>query len=317
MAFLGCLQHFDPAEMNLTAWFQLFDEFCTVNNIAEEPAPARAGTAGPNNQRRALFLSYVGPRAYEVLRAASLPGKPNMKSIPTLKQVLKDRYEPEGLRSANRLHFSQRSQRENESIHEFILALQTMAEGCSFGLFLNDALKDRLVAGVRSDQLRRQLLGVVELTWAAAKELALQEEAVSLQARAIANAATVNKISKKPYYKTNHPSEQVSNQPGTSGGNPKIGPCFRCKGSHHADTCKVKDWNCRYCGAVGHIAKACRKRGRDLASRSDDDNQNSVNGDQHRPEAGRVNHVSSQNPQFQPLFVDDEVNNLLDQMQYY
>lgn len=260
--FLGNLHQYDPADSTLSSWFQLFDEYCNINEIEAEPQVAR-GAVPPHNRRRALFLSSVGPRAYEVLRQACLPARPNASSISVLREILRDRFEPAGLKSTNRFQFSQRNQKDGETITEYIHTLQNLASLCNFGLFLNDALKDRLISGVKSDHLRRQLLGVADLTWAGAKDMALQEESVRLQAKAIASAS-VNKVTaKKPWRKqekTQAPAPNQDSKQQSKDSKSKWGPCYRCGDRHNANTCKVRSWECRSCGKVGHMAKVCRKK---------------------------------------------------------
>ena len=46
---------------------------------------------------------------------------------------------------------------------------------------------------------------------------------------------------------------------------PASRPCYRCGGKHSSDDCKCKDWICKACGKMGHIARVCRSRGRSTA----------------------------------------------------
>jgi len=75
----GTLSQFNASELSDSGWFQLVEEFCVTNAIAAEPAPV--DNVGPHSQRRALFLSCVGPRTYEHLRKKCLPNLPNTQTI--------------------------------------------------------------------------------------------------------------------------------------------------------------------------------------------------------------------------------------------
>ena len=46
---------------------------------------------------------------------------------------------------------------------------------------------------------------------------------------------------------------------------PASRPYYRCGGKHSSDDCKCKDWVCKACGKMGHIAHVCRSKGRSTA----------------------------------------------------
>ena len=146
------LRPFEPSEISLSGWLQLFSEFCICNDIPLEPGQ-NANQVIPHNRRRAFLLSLVGPRAYEVLRSECLPLQPNNYPIRRLTEILKSRFEPEGLLTTNRYQFAIRDQSAQESAH-YIAQLQLLASRCNFGMGYYDALRDRLVAGIRSNGCR-------------------------------------------------------------------------------------------------------------------------------------------------------------------
>ena len=65
---------------------------------------------------------------------------------------------------AERYQFHQRSQRSSESVADYIAELRKLALHCEFGKFLNDALQDRLVCGLRNVAAQKQLILQTELT---------------------------------------------------------------------------------------------------------------------------------------------------------
>jgi len=78
---------FDPAINSFSGWVELFEEWCTTNNIPAEPDPVNNVVA--QNQRRSLFQTANRPRAYEILRTDCLPDRPNTKTIPELITILR------------------------------------------------------------------------------------------------------------------------------------------------------------------------------------------------------------------------------------
>lgn len=149
------LQPFDAASTSVASWLQRFEAFCFANSVEEEPA-ATAGVV-PHNQRRAIFLANLGDRAYEALRQLCLPEEPNTRTIPEFSGILKEKFEPEGLVSANSYAFNKRIQHDNESASDFIASIQSLAQKCNFGNHLDRALRDSLVADIKSGELRRKL----------------------------------------------------------------------------------------------------------------------------------------------------------------
>ena len=63
----------------------------------------------------------------------------------------------------------------------FVARLKKLASTCSFGAFLTEALRDRLVSGLHSKMSRTQryLLSVRELTYTAARDLCIADELAS------------------------------------------------------------------------------------------------------------------------------------------
>lgn len=84
-----------------------------------------------------------------MLHAAALPHNPVDYSVPDLAGVLKSHYEHPGLQEANRMSFHKRVQRGDESVFEFVSALQELAEICNFGDFYDQALKGQLICGIK------------------------------------------------------------------------------------------------------------------------------------------------------------------------
>lgn len=238
----SALTQFDPSVCTLSTWIEQFEEFCVANNILEEPTDEQGVVLPAHNQRRSLFLAYLGPRPLEMVRMQCLPDRPRSKTIEELTRILADRYEPVGLQATNRFTFSQRNQGDNETAMAYVAAIQELASRCNFGAFLEHALLDRLIAGIRNNDTRRKLLAMADLNYARARETVLQDECVRNQAQALANAS-VNRV-------VHH--RQKSSKPAS------FGPCHRCGERHNIKTCKFAKADCHFCKKVGHIQKVCR-----------------------------------------------------------
>ena len=79
------------------------------------------------------------------------------KSFDELKEVLFEYKSPKPILIAERFKFHCRNQLESESV-QFVVELKRVALKCEFGVFLEEALRDRLVCGLRKIQIQKKLL---------------------------------------------------------------------------------------------------------------------------------------------------------------
>ena len=157
------------------------------------------------------------------MRDLKAPAKPSEFKLAELLETLSNHFQPKPIIIAERFHFHKRDKDDGEGMADYAAALKRCSERCEFGGFLEQALRDRFVCGMRNRQIQKRLLTETELTWKKA-----------LPAR------TQNKQGRKP-------REQKS--------------CFRCGGNHAPQTCKFKDQTCHFCQFKGHIQNVCRKKG--------------------------------------------------------
>ena len=153
---------------------------------------------------------------------------------------------------AERFHFHRRNQAAGETIADYVAELRRLSTHCEFGDYLEDALRDRLVCGLRDEAIQRRLLSKNELTFAKAWEVAQSMEAAERNAQQLKGADT--------------PIQLVSRQL------PKVQarniPCSRCGGENHtAQECRFKEAICHACSKKGHISRACRSKDRMSSSR--------------------------------------------------
>lgn len=178
----------------------------------------------PEAKKVAVFLSVVGSKTYSLLRSLVAPTLPQAKSFEELVETLKRHFEPKPVVIAERFHFHRRAQAVGESIAEYLAELRRLSAHCDFKNYLDEALRDRLVCGLRSESIQRKLLAEVDLTLKRAVELAQGMEAAERNARALKGGETaIHRIA----------TSRVT------------GPCYRCGQIGHApNNCKFKAVNC-------------------------------------------------------------------------
>lgn len=273
------LPNFDPSSITLSDWFELFENFCFLNDIEREPVvvgPART----PYNKRRALFLGHLAIRPFQYLARTCLPKKPKDLKIEELYDILEKRYQRPGLIQTNRFYLSKRDQRPNESIQDYVCALQDLASNCNLGASWDETIRDRLIGGIRSHSARVKALDKQPNSLADATEILLQDEAVVEQARVLSQFQ-VNRVAtavqqpvnprsnqnnqfnqnnkKQPKNKQgkyqNHQYQQYqqNQQPDSKG-------CYRCGRNHDPQTCFAKKLRCKKCSLIGHLANKCQTK---------------------------------------------------------
>lgn len=320
---------FDPnADIPFQEWYERFELYCSYHQVPAEPRNNNNRFYLATNVRRNLFVFSVGDRAYSVLRAACLPSTPTAIPIPLLVQILKQKYDEPGLKEANRFVFHQRNQKPEESVFDYISALLHLASKCEWRESHDEMMKSKLICGLKHKDTQQKLISEVNLTWTRAKDIALQDDAVRQQMKALMHAAPVNKVMKqKPYQQpaTNKSSrsqipkeKEKSRTSNMSKEDNKYGPCDRCTRKHNVHTCPAKEWTCYNCSNIGHTALACRQPCKQCGSRDHKARdcsqlkQGRRNGKRNpRPDQGN-RRQEVHNVQSQGRTVDDEVDSLLD-----
>ena len=156
------------------SFFSRVELFFAANDVADE-------------KKVAVFLSLIGSKTYSLLRNLVSPTRPQEKLYKDLVEVLKAHYEPKHIVIAERFHFHRRAQAGGESISEYLAELRRLSTHCEFGAYLKEALRDRLVCGLRSESIQKKLLTVADLSLAEAQKLSLRMEAAEKSAKSLKN----------------------------------------------------------------------------------------------------------------------------------
>ncbi|XP_049524972.1 uncharacterized protein LOC125946302 [Dermacentor silvarum] len=205
------------------------------------------------------FVTAIGKQAYCTLKNLLAPVKPEAKTYDELVRALKGHYSPKPLVIAEIFRFNRRSEQENEPVAMFALELKRLAASCEFGQFLDDALRDRFVAGLRNEATQAELLKKSTLTFQAAYDLAKSGELARTETRKIhpKDLGEVNLVQQPQQRKPvatawrRAASKNTERQAGST-------ECFRCGSAHAAATCPFRKYRCRACKKVGHLARVCR-----------------------------------------------------------
>ena len=226
MATFGKINEFVPGG-NWENYCERLEQYYLANNIDNE------------DRKRAILLASCGENTYTLMKNLCSPQKPSEKSFGELTKKLQDHLSPKPLTIAERFKFYLRRQQENETVRDFIAVLRKLAETCDFGEFLDFALRDIFVCGLKSKNrnIQKVLLTKKDLTVHKAVEIAVSMEAAEIETSAFpTSSGTVNKVK----------------------GDTK--ECWRCgKVNHTPENCFYKGVECHRCLERGHLGRRCTK----------------------------------------------------------
>ena len=136
----------------------------------------------------------MGSSTYELLRTLVHPQVPATLELEDLLATLKAHFSSHPLVIAKRFKFCHRSQRDGESVVEFLAALRKLSPHCELGAFLVDALRDRFVCGLRGSNSQKKLLTEDQLTLTRASAIAHSMEGAVRQSTQMRDVLTDSPI---------------------------------------------------------------------------------------------------------------------------
>ena len=226
MSLLGRLDAFNLHEDNWLEYWDMVEQYFIANGIETE------------EKRTATFLTIIGKETYSLLFSLTAPKKPSSMKVDELNKTLGDHLAPKPIVIAERYKFYNRVQTDGESIADYIAELRRLSLHCDFQTFLEQALRDKLVCGLRDSGIRRKLLSTKDLDLNQAIDSAKGMESAKVQNENM-DFKSVNN-----YF--------IRQKDGRR-------RCYRCDSETHlANTCRHKETVCRKCNRKGHLAKACR-----------------------------------------------------------
>lgn len=254
MAKVGRIGEFVEGKEEFGCYVERMEQFFAANEIADD-------------KRVPVFLAVVGAQTYALLRNLITPDLPSTKTYDELKTVLSLHYRPKPLVIAERFRFHNRKQTETENVSEYLASLKKLSYDCDFGNFLNQALRDRLVCGLKNELIQKRLLAEVDLDLKKATEIALAMEMAAKHTTEIMSkpVVPVNQVTRggRRWHREQKSGPGIRGPRAGDNAKPKYDgkkPCFRCGGKHAAEDCKFKNEKCFECKKTGHIGKMCRSK---------------------------------------------------------
>lgn len=125
-----------------------FENFLEINKVTEDVTKVR------------WMMHYLGKEASAKIGKACLPKEPTKHKYSEIVDFCRKAFKGEKNLLMEHYKFNARSQAPDESLFDFSIELATLARECEFGNFRETALRDRFVAGIRSQDIKAKLLGL-------------------------------------------------------------------------------------------------------------------------------------------------------------
>ena len=217
-----------------------------------------------------LYL-YIGTKTADVIEGCA--------SFEDAIKLLESAYvkPPSEIHARHLLH--SRTQRSDESIDSYLLALNRLASDCSFKdvtakLYREESVRDSFIRGLRSPAIRARLLENSSLDLYDAIRQARSLEQAQLRSESYlssldnptmsaAAAVGINSSAKHiEYAEAGETGVQTAAVAKPRPNYSRKSNCFNCGGPRHPNDnrqlCPAKEVVCRNCGKIGHYAKVCK-----------------------------------------------------------
>ncbi|XP_026046823.1 uncharacterized protein K02A2.6-like [Astatotilapia calliptera] len=255
---VGRVEEYNESKEDFESYLERLEQWMLANDVSDE-------------KKVCTFLSVIGADTYRLLKNLVSPRVPSTMGYAALTGALSAHYKPTPVVIAERFRFQKRNQKEGEAVSDYVVALRQLSATCDFGQYLDEALRDRFVSGLRSDAVQRKLLSEKDLTFPRACEIAVSMELASKNTMEFSGRQDphhVNALTNAPNFfnkgwKGQNRQEGNNKPKNWKGPKKDTGmkqPCYRCGGKHSARECKFRSEKCHVCAKIGHIARACRNK---------------------------------------------------------
>ena len=182
---IPALQSFTFKSEEWENWLRRFDRFRQATGLASKSEETQINT----------LVYSMGDRAEDILKSFALSEEDAKRY-----SVVIGKFNSHFVKRRNviydRAKFNSRSQREGESVEDFIYSVHALAQYCSYGDLHDKMIRDRIVVGICDAALSQKLQMDPDLTLEKATKMVRESEAVKKQQKTLRSeeAAELNLI---------------------------------------------------------------------------------------------------------------------------
>ena len=173
-------------------------------------------------------------------------------------QALTQHFEPQRNIIFERYLFNSANQ-ENEDIYQYLNRLRKLASTCAYGALCDELIRDRLVIGIKSHEVRKRLLREKALTLNTALDIIRAAETASDQLKKIDGEIETSVHAVKHRGKKPDLTQRVET----------VKHCKYCETNHNLRECLAHGKKCSKCNVKNHFAKMCRGRDQESQRRTE------------------------------------------------
>ncbi|KAL1377748.1 hypothetical protein pipiens_016048 [Culex pipiens pipiens] len=243
MKLIGTLENFVPSA-DFDDYLERAENFFELNCITDDEF------------KRKLIVHFIGLPALKKLQQLLYPKTHKQSTYKEVTDKLKSYFSPQKNRIAQSVEFFKRSQHEYEKVADFAVELQALSKHCVFEQFLDAALRDKFIAGLRNAKIQAELMNSPDNT--------KFDEAVT-KAK---NLEQIEEDQQKMKAKQ-HPGSRSSPREASAAVR-EADPAREAPSSRGGPRGR-KDFRCYACGKKGHMARSCWSNKANVVNRSDDD----------------------------------------------
>lgn len=248
MALIGNIEPFSGVADEFEVYLDRIEHLFAVNVVEDR-------------MKVSMFITLAGSKVYQTLKNLAAPRRPSDLLYEELTVLLSRHYSPPVSEIYERFIFNCCNQKPEQNVADYIVELRKLASSCNFGMFLEQALRDRFVCGLKSESIQRKLLANSILTFegacrdAQAAELAeKQVKKLSLITEQGDNELHQVKQQKKLFQERQWKGKPTNVQGLARGSG---GSCGKCGRVHVKGHCPAQGWRCFNCTKVGHVKSCC------------------------------------------------------------
>lgn len=255
---IGTLENFVPSA-DFDDYLERAENFFELNDIKDDTF------------KRKLIVHFIGLPALKKLQQLLYPDTHRDVTYETVIEKLKSYFSPKKNRIAQSVEFFKRNQKEFENVADFAVELQALSKHCAFGEYLDKALRDKFIAGLRNAKIQGELLNsdddtTFERAVSKAKNLEqIEADLVKMKSKQeYTNRINAGQYMRRSRSKTRGQDDGKHSQQGS-----RERRSFSRKSSRNQGR---KVITCFGCGKKGHIVRNCwKKRNMNGLASSDDE----------------------------------------------
>lgn len=236
----------------------------------------------PAEEKVLFLMANCGGVLYKIIFQVIAPKKPEEMTFDEIKDKLLHYFDPKCGMHGQRLKFRQRIQKDDENVSEFIVAIKSMTQFCEFGNFLDEAMRDQLIFGMKDQKMRTTIMNEKDLDFEKACEIVTNMEATRNASRCIS-------------------SGEISALSRNDNGNRSVFSRLNAKPKS-----RFANMICNFCKKRGHSERFCHKKNANQNKKT----RNGNNNVRHTSENSEVEDIRFINNVLStgPVFVDVSTN---------